>query len=278
ARGRRRGDVRGSPHHGGRPPVRPVAPADLIADGLEDLVVRLGRTPGTDPEALALARRLSTLASGLDGYLRESTSPESADLEALAAATRDHQWDGHLEAEMLSGHVEGQFLAFLTRATGARRVLELGLFTGYSALAIAEALPADGRLVACELDEGVAAMARGLLDRSPAGERIAIEIGPAAETLARLGGGGAPFDLVFIDADKAGYVDYLEAVLGGGLLAEGGVICVDNTLMQGEPWTGEPRTVNGEAITRFNAVVAADDRLRQVVLPLRDGLTLIQRV
>lgn len=257
--------------------MRPVAPADLIADGLEDLVDRLGRMPGADPEVLDRARRLSALASGMDGYLRESTSPESPDLAALAAATRDHAWDDHLEAEMLSGHVEGQFLAFLTRAIGARRVLELGLFTGYSALAIAEALPTDGTLVACELDEGVAAMARGLLDRSPAGGRVSIEIGPAAQTLAGLAGKADPFDLVFIDADKAGYVDYLRAVLDGDLLADGGVICVDNTLMQGEPWTGEPRTVNGEAIARFNAAVAGDDRLRQVVLPLRDGLTLIQR-
>lgn len=257
--------------------MRAVAPVDLIAEGLGDLVRALEQAPGVEPALLEQARRLEALAGGLDGYVRRHTSPESAALASLATATREHAWSGPLEAEMLSGHVEGQFLAFLTRATRARRVLEIGLFTGYSALAIAEALPPGGQVVACELDREVAAMARTLLDASGAGERVAIEVGPADATLRALAQTGEPFDLVFIDADKGGYAGYLSAVLDGDLLAPGGLICVDNTLMQGEPWLEGARSANGDAIADFNAFVAADARVRQVVLPVRDGITLIQR-
>ena len=175
---------------------------------------------------------------------------------------------------MLSGHVEGRFLHFLVKITRARRVLEIGMFTGYSALAMAEALPDDGELVACEVDPVAAAFGRECLAGSPAGHRIRIEVGPAADTLATLV--GQRFDLVFVDADKAGYASYLDTVLDGELLAPGGVVCVDNTLMQGQPWTGE-RTPNGEAISAFNRSVADDPRVEQVLVPLRDGLTLIRR-
>ncbi len=178
---------------------------------------------------------------------------------------------------MLSGHVEGRFLAFLVHATRAQRVLEIGMFTGYSALAMAEALPADGSLVACEIDRATAMLARDCLDASPAGQRVEIVVGPAETTLADLAAAGERFDLVFIDADKTGYAGYLDALLDGHLLADGGVICVDNTLLQGEPWVGEPG-VSGAAIADFNRRVAADPRLEQVVVPLRDGVTLIRRV
>ena len=144
--------------------------------------------------------------------------------------THEHDWAGRdpeavfLEQEMLSGHVEGQALKMLVGATRARRVLEIGLFTGYSALAMAEALPADGRLVACELDAEVADLARRAFSESPAGGRITVEVGPAADTLAALAAAGEEFDLVFIDADKAGYADYLAALLDTGLLAPHGLV------------------------------------------------------
>jgi caffeoyl-CoA O-methyltransferase len=153
-------------------------------------------------------------------------------------------------------------------------VLEIGMFTGYSALAMAEALPPDGRLVACELDPFAADLARECFRASPAGERIDVRVGPAAETLAALA--GQRFDLVFLDADKAGYPGYLDTVLSTDLLADGGTICVDTTLMQGQPWTGS-RTANGEAIAAFNRTVAEDPRVEQVLVPLRDGITVIRR-
>lgn len=186
---------------------------------------------------------------------------------------------GPLEQEMLSGHVEGQALKFLVHMTGATRVLEIGMFTGYSALAMAEALSDGGEVVACEVDQFVADFARSCFAESPVGHRVVVEVGPAIETLARLDGTSPPFDLVFIDADKTGYLDYYRALMDGDLLAEGAVIAVDNTLLQGTPYASGPgRTDNGDAVDRFNEFVAEDPRVEQVVLPLRDGVTLIRRV
>lgn len=264
---------------------RPVTPSGILARELDELSTLLGATPGVDPGVADRLRRAASLAGGLDPYLTRCTTPESPALAALERRTREHDWTGRsgdgavpgLEQEMLSGHVEGQLLRFLVHLTGARRVLEIGMFTGYSALAMAEALPADGELVACEIDADVAEFARGCFAESPAGHRISVRVAPALDTLARLADEGASFDLVFVDADKPGYASYLDALLDGDLLAPHGVVAVDNTLMQGAPWLPDP-TVNGAAIAAFNAAVAADPRVEQVLIPLRDGLTLIRRV
>ncbi len=180
---------------------------------------------------------------------------------------------------MLSGHVEGQFLQVLVRATRARRVLDIGMFTGYSALAMAEALPPGGGVVACEVDPAIAAFATRRFADAVHGRKIAIEVGPALETLERLAAAGATYDLVFIDADKPGYAAYLDAILEGGLLAPHGLVCVDNTLLQGAAYGAGPVTDadNGRAIAEFNARVAEDPRVQQVLVPLRDGVTLICR-
>lgn len=257
--------------------ARPVTPTTILAELLADLA---DRDPGRDAGWSADLGRARDLAAGLDPYLDDCTTPASAALDALERRTRSEDWEGRdgavpLEQEMLSGHVEGRFLRFLVQMTRARRVLEIGMFTGYSALAMAEALPPDGELVACELDPFAAGIARECFEVSPAGARIDVRVGPAADTLAGLV--GQQFDLVFIDADKAGYAGYVDAVLDTGLLARGGTICVDNTLMQGQPWTGETPTANGSAIAAFNRTIAQDPRVEQVLLPLRDGVTLIRR-
>ncbi len=279
---------------------RPVTPLDLLAARLDEVTRRLDEVPGLDREVhaelfdgLATAREL---AVGLGPYLAACTTPESPALRRLAELTTNADWEQGpgssgpgLEREMLSGHLEGQLLKMLVHATGARRVLEVGMFTGYSALAMAEALPAGGEVVACEIDAGVADFARRCFEASPAGERIDVRVGPALETLRELadpGDGAGPaagrrFDLVFIDADKAGYAGYLDAVLGSspeaGLLAHGGLVCVDNTLLQGQPYGVGRQSDNGSAIADFNDRVAADPRVEQVLVPLRDGVTLIRR-
>jgi caffeoyl-CoA O-methyltransferase len=264
---------------------RPVTPQAILASRLDRLARRL-EADGADPLLAGELRDLCALAGGLDPYLSRGTTPESADLARLAARTEAEDWNrhvgertaGYLEQEMLSGHVEGQLLKMLVHATRARRVLEIGMFTGYSALAMAEALPGDGRVVACEIDPGVAAFAGRCFRESASGGKIEIRVGPAQRTLGELAQAGQRFDLVFIDADKAGYCGYLSAVLERGLLAPHGLICVDNTLMQGQPWLpGEP-TANGAAIAAFNQAVADDPRVEQVIIPLRDGLTLIRPV
>jgi caffeoyl-CoA O-methyltransferase len=259
---------------------RPVTPAAILAELLGQLSAQLD---GIDPSARALLADVCELASGLDPYLERSSTPESLALARLAARTHAADWGqptapGQLEQEMLSGHVEGQFLKMLIHATRAVNVLEIGMFTGYSALAMAEALPAHGRVIACEIDADVADFAQRSFDAAADGHKIDVRVGPAMHTLAHVAEAGDMFDLIFIDADKAGYRSYLETILDADLLAPHGLICVDNTLMQGEPWTSGSSSANGVAIAEFNEAVAADARIEQVIVPLRDGLTLIRRV
>ena len=260
---------------------RPVTPLGILTATLADLVERGG---APDARFQADLERAHALAQGIDTYVERCTTPESPALDKLARRTHDEDWaqrggDGPaLEQEMLSGHVEGQVLKMLVHTARARRVLEIGMFTGYSALAMAEALPADGVVVACELDPYAAEFARRCFDESPDGAKIEILVGPASDTLADLGTSAEPFDLVFIDADKSGYREYLDILLQGHLLNPHALICVDNTLMQGQPWGAGAVTDNGMAIAEFNRTVAEDPRIEQVLIPVRDGLTLIRRV
>lgn len=172
--------------------------------------------------------------------------------------------------QMLTGPLEGAFLAMLVRLTRARRIVEIGLFTGYSALSMAEVLPADGRIVSCEISADNAAIARQFFQRSPHGGKIEIRMGPALETLQSLEG---PFDLAFVDADKENYVAYFEALMPK--LAPGGLIVVDNVLWSGKVL--DPKEPSDRAIVAFNDHVARDARVEVVMLPVRDGVSLIRR-
>lgn len=263
-------------------PPRPVTPLGIAAARLASLRRDLEALYDVDPALLGELDEVLEIVGGLDAYVETCTTSASAALDRVEAATGGQDWSTAaslvpLEQEMISGQVEGRFLEFLVHLSGARQVLEIGLFTGYSALAMAEALRPGGRLVACELDPGVAGLARDLLDASPAGHLVEIEVGPALETLGVLAARGEVFDLVFLDADKTGYGAYLDALLDGPLLAPGAVVAVDNTLLQGEPWSTTRTSANGAAIAAFNARVAADPRLVQVLVPLRDGVTLLRR-
>jgi caffeoyl-CoA O-methyltransferase len=267
--------------------MRPVTPVGILAAKLERLTQQMAHITNLDPAFQAELQQAYELANGLDPYLDRCTTPESPALAALVQRTQSEDWskrfaDGetvrHLEQEMVSGHVEGQFLKFLIHLTQARRVLEIGMFTGYSALAMAEALPPDGKVVACEVDPYAAEFAQRCFQSSPAGYKISIKVAPALATLQQLAADSEVFDLVFIDADKAGYLDYLDLLLTTGLLAPNGSIYADNTLMQGQPYVSGTATPNGVAIANFNQAVAADPRVEQVLIPLRDGITLIRRV
>jgi caffeoyl-CoA O-methyltransferase len=264
-----------------------VTPLGILVAKLEHLSQQIEALDSVDANLKSELRQASALASGLDPYLSHCTTPESSALASLVKRTQAEDWSQRfsdsetvqqLEQEMLSGHVEGQTLKFFVHLTQAKRVLEIGMFTGYSALAMAEALPDDGKVVACEVDAYVAKFAQQCFDQSPDGHKILVKVAPALLTLKQLAAANETFDLVFIDADKAGYVDYLNLLLDTGLLSPNGLICVDNTLMQGQPYLSSESTANGVAIASFNQTVVDDPRIEQVLLPLRDGLTLIRRV
>jgi caffeoyl-CoA O-methyltransferase len=200
----------------------------------------------------------------IEEYLERFSAPHDELLAELSAETAEKLGS----TSMLTGPVAGRFLELLVWFGRPQRVLEIGTFSGHSALAMAAALPEGGRIDACELDPGRAAFAQRYFDRSPHGSKIALHVGPAIDTIERLDGA---FDLVFIDADKEGYVGYYEAVLPR--LSERGLIVADNTLASG-------RVVDGDRppIAEFNEHVARDPRTVQVILSVRDGMTLIRPV
>lgn len=175
--------------------------------------------------------------------------------------------------EMLTGHVEGRLLKMLIQLTNARRVLEIGMFTGYSALCMAEGLPDDGTLITCDINEETAKIARDFFSRSPHGHKITISLQDALKTASELRG---EFDFVFIDADKSNYKNYYEAVLNK--VKRGGLIVFDNCLWSGkvlDVHTDDPDT---KAIKELNELLAKDERVENVLLSVRDGMQLARKL
>lgn len=211
----------------------------------------------------------------LSEYIERHSSPENEVLQRITRST-------HLEVinpRMLSGHVQGRVLSMLSQMIQPKRILELGTFTGYSALCLAEGLTEDGLLITIEHNDEMEDSIRRNLALSPLGEKIELVIGDAKEAMRRLGdkAKGEEFDLVFIDADKKEYCDYLDLVLP--LMHKGGWILADNTLWDGHiidpSYDKDRQTV---ALRAFNDKVAEDTRLEKVILPLRDGLTIIRKL
>jgi caffeoyl-CoA O-methyltransferase len=210
------------------------------------------------------------VADAVEAYAAAHTTAPAPFLQALAAETRET-----LDSpQMLTGEIEGRFLEFLVFLARPRLVLEIGTYSGYSALSMAGALPAGGRIVTCELDRDRSEFARRHIEAAGFAERIDVRQGPALETIAGLDG---PLDLVFIDADKAGYHDYYEAVLPK--LSERGLIVVDNVLWSGRvaQAPSDDDTDSTRAMRAFNDHVAADERVVSVMLSVRDGVTLVRR-
>ena len=196
-----------------------------------------------------------------------STAPSDICAE-IFAYTEKHRED----AEMLIGPLEATFLGFLVETLQAERVLEIGCFTGYSALAMAEHLPEAGQIVTIDNDEEVTEIARNFWEKSPHGKKITLYHGNALDVIGELRG---PFDMVFIDADKENYINYLEAVLP--LLSKRAVIVADNTLWYGKVLDEKTDDADGQAIRTFNRYVHERDDLLVTLLPLRDGVSIIKR-
>ncbi len=199
----------------------------------------------------------------IERYCAENTTPESQlqrDLVTETYATAPFP-------QMQIGHVEGALLRLLVRSVSAKRVLELGTFTGYSALVMAEGLPDDGKLITCDIDPEATAIANRYWSRSPHGGKIELRLGDALETLETIKGN---FDLVFIDADKENYINYWELCLPK--TRSGGLLVVDNVLWGGDVL--DPKDKTDKAIAKFNRHVYGDKRVEVVMLPLRDGVTI----
>ena len=205
----------------------------------------------------------------LDDYARAHSTPPDELLQRLWDETHEQL----AAPQMLTGPVEGRFLEMLVWASRARRVLEIGTYSGYSALSMAAALPDDGELITCDVWEEAQETARRYAAESPHGHKIDFRLGPALETIDSLDG---PFDLVFIDADKENYINYFHAALP--LLADRGLIVFDNTLWSGRVVPGyddgSPQT---KAFRELNDALAEDPRGVVVMLPIRDGVTLFRK-
>lgn len=203
---------------------------------------------------------------GIDEYATLSTSPEPKFMSELTADTKK-ELDN---PQMIVGLQGARLLQALVYALRPQLIVEIGTFSGYSSLAMAAALPPNGRIISCEINPRHAAISRRNIDRSKYADRVAVEVGPALDTIARLNG---PFDFVFMDADKTQYLDYFEAVLPK--LSAHGMIAADNTLWNGDVLDGFSSDTDVKSLREFNAAVASDPRVTAVLLTVRDGITLI---
>jgi len=204
--------------------------------------------------------------AGLEEYA-EGVSTAVSELHGRLAT---ETWDNMDCPQMQVGPLEGRLLMLLVKMCSARRAVEVGTFTGYSALNIAEGLPEDGELITCDIDPVATTVARRYWDDSPWGDKIQLRLGPALETLDQLDGF---FDFAFIDADKENYIAYWEALVPK--MRSGGVLVVDNVL-----WSGavlDPKTETDRAIVAFNEHAARDARVEQVMLTVRDGVTIARK-
>jgi caffeoyl-CoA O-methyltransferase len=209
------------------------------------------------------------VSADIEAYAQLHSMPESD----LCRALREETQRRMESPQMMVGPLEGAFLKMMTQLVQATSVLEIGMFTGYSALCFAEALPAEGTVLTCELDEESAALARLYFARSPIGKKIEIRMGPALETMRYLKG---PFDLIFIDADKINYVNYYRRSLD--LLSPQGVMLIDNVLWDGDVLKQPAPDEKTAAIQELNRTVSSDPRVTAVLVTIRDGVLVIRKI
>ena len=212
-----------------------------------------------------MSNRILTLTDELVEYVQRWDGKEHPVLAALRQKTAPMP-----EHDMQIGPNQGAFMASLVRLIGARRIIEIGTFTGYSSTAMALALPPDGRLLCCDVSREWTDIARQAWADAGVADKVELRLAPATETLATLAEDS--YDMAFIDADKTGYDSYYEGCLR--VVRSGGLIVIDNVLQGGRVAAPEPDDENARAIHALNQKIAADERVHHVLLPLADGLTL----
>ena len=206
----------------------------------------------------------------LEKYIHENSSPEEALLHELDRETHLRV----LNPRMISGHIQGKLLELIVKMFRPKNILEIGTFTGYSALCMAAGLEEGAVIDTCEVDDELESLSQSFFDRSQHGHKIKLHIGSALEIAPKL---GKQFDLVFIDGDKREYPDYYRMLMDGGLVHSGSILLADNILWYGkvvQPVAHNDR--HTEALIEFNRMVVEDDRVESVILPLRDGINIIR--
>ena len=218
-----------------------------------------------------MTRRSELVSEELQEYLVAHSTPADPVLAELAAETASRFPDA---AGMQIGPEQGTFMTLIAQLTGASRALEIGTFTGYSAICVARGLAEGGRLTCCDVSEEWTSVARKYWQRAGVADRIDLQLRPALETLSAMPANEV-FDITFIDADKTGYVSYWDEVVPR--MRPGGAILVDNTLSHGRVIDPDVRDANVQGIKAFNEHAVADDRVVLVMLPVGDGLTLARK-
>ncbi|XP_067662101.1 O-methyltransferase MdmC-like isoform X1 [Haliotis asinina] len=224
-------------------------------------------------EAIGIAERREL-------YIDKHCSVESDTLREIRIFTQQKDWTepekqglcGRLAPGMMTGKVEGELLKFLVSMQQAKRILDVGMFTGYSALAMAEAIPPEGVVITCDTEQYLEQINRKKFDETPHGQKIDIRIGHAKDTMLSLADEGQKFDFIFVDANKDSYVDYYNVIMDQGLLAANGTIAFDNAFRGGTSYLTE-----GSPTDALNRLVEKDPRVRRVLVPIRDGLLLVRR-
>jgi len=267
-------------------PVTPdrfvVTPSDLVASKLyaashkvaDDVRAEIEEAARIIDSVDAMVAKYSSQPSNAlrnIGMETAKTNPMWANLVKNGETTR------LMEAEMISGQAEGQLLQLLVKFGQVKKVLDIGTFTGYSSLAMAEALPENGSVITLEREQAAADMAKANWAASPHRSKIHSMLGEAGDLLKALADKGESFDLVFLDVDKPGYFSLYKMLKDSNLLRVGGLLVVDNTMYKGEELSGTELSTNGKGAKALNEGLLADVRVHQVMLPLRDGVTLIYR-
>lgn len=209
---------------------------------------------------------MNLVSHAINTYSEKNTSNPGRVLNNLELTTKLSLSN----SQMLCGKLEGRLLKMLASLVNAKYILEIGMYTGYSALSMAESLPSEGKLITCDIDAEIKLIAEKFFKQSPHGHKIEIKIGPALETIQDL---NYKFDLVFIDADKPAYPDYYEMVFPK--VRHGGLIIADNTLLSGD--VINPKSNRAKIMNQFNESLVHDKRVEVVFLPIRDGISLIRK-
>tara|TARA_A100001015_G_C14998202_1_gene717161 strand:+ start:1206 stop:2036 length:831 start_codon:yes stop_codon:yes gene_type:complete len=262
---------------------RTVSPTSVLASRLRNLRQNIDMGLCTSKSISEELSMLIPLADGLDEYIENHSSVESVGMKMINVTTMSHDWDkavhekktqGILVSRMMSSPVSAQFLKMLVNITKSKIILEIGLFTGYTALAMAEGTEEDGRVISCEIDPYCASFTNNLLLNCKHGEKVEIRVGNALEIMNDLRDEKFKFDFVFIDADKTEYMLYLNSLIDLNLVDESSLLCFDNVFLKGSVFSDEKYEKKSTQTVRILNTYLAGPKFFTTMIPLRDGMSL----